>query len=585
MAFASQSQEFSLAIDFHQKGDLRSAEKYYRKSLKKNPRLIDAYLNLGLLQIDQQRATDGIRTMERGLEMDPKHSGLLSALSSTFLSMGQNAAARIHTQALVDHHPNKAEAYYNLANLDMMDGADEQALKLYGRAIELDVRLSSAYYNKGLIHYRLQQNEEAQQCFEKCIEIDPTLLAAKINLGRVMAEQANYLEAERLLREAVEKDPANANAHQQLGMVLHIKTDLAGAEAELLRAFELSGENSELHTLLGNVYRDYGDEKKSLHHYQKAVELDPENQLAKANLDVVNGASISTWHIDMLADGERNRAYNKTIQANINEGDIVFDIGAGTGLLSMMSARAGAKKVLAIELMEVIADCASEIIKDNKLEDKIEVLQMRSTALEEGKNFDEKADVIVSEIVDSTLIGEGVIPTIRHAKANLLKPGGKIIPASASIECMAVEIDDLQKTYKMDDVEGFDLSAFKRFVNQDNSRMVSLRTAPHKVLSEPQEVRFFDFYNLEDIASVMDPHRKTFKLKITEDGELQGLAFWFRMNLDENTQICSGPNGNVIHWDQMVSFINKPMNVKKGEEYTFEVCNSDTRIWFEKQND
>ena len=32
-----------------------------------------------------------------------------------------------------------------------------------------------------------------------------------------------------------------------------------------------------------------------------------------------------------------------------------------------------------------------------------------------------KADVIVTEIFDSELLGEGILPTMRHAKSNLLK--------------------------------------------------------------------------------------------------------------------------------------------------------------------
>ena len=46
-----------------------------------------------------------------------------------------------------------------------------------------------------------------------------------------------------------------------------------------------------------------------------------------------------------------------------------------------------------------------------------------------GADMSRKADIIVTEIFDSELLGEGILATMRHAKANLLK-------VSASIHCL-----------------------------------------------------------------------------------------------------------------------------------------------------
>ena len=51
-----------------------------------------------------------------------------------------------------------------------------------------------------------------------------------------------------------------------------------------------------------------------------------------------------------------------------------------------------------------------------------------------------KADLIVSEILDSGLIGEGVLHTMRDAAARLLAPGGQLLPMGASVYAMAIEL-------------------------------------------------------------------------------------------------------------------------------------------------
>ena len=50
------------------------------------------------------------------------------------------------------------------------------------------------------------------------------------------------------------------------------------------------------------------------------------------------------WHFGMLNDAERNTAYDRALRARVRAGDMVLDIGAGTGLLGMMAARAGAAR-------------------------------------------------------------------------------------------------------------------------------------------------------------------------------------------------------------------------------------------------
>jgi len=78
----------------------------------------------------------------------------------------------------------------------------------------------------------------------------------------------------------------------------------------------------------------------------------------------------------MLKDQIRTKTYRDAIEKNFYDfkDKIVMDIGAGTGILSIFAARAGAKHVYAIENAE-IAHFARDIIKKNGYADKITVLK------------------------------------------------------------------------------------------------------------------------------------------------------------------------------------------------------------------
>jgi predicted RNA methylase len=105
-----------------------------------------------------------------------------------------------------------------------------------------------------------------------------------------------------------------------------------------------------------------------------------------------------------------------------------------SGLLSMMAARAGAAQVIAVEANHTIAACAKQVIHDNNLSHVIRVEPVHSSQLRETK-----ATLLVAEIVDSFLLGEGILPTFLHAKQYLLQETAEVIPCGAVVTACLIE--------------------------------------------------------------------------------------------------------------------------------------------------
>jgi type II protein arginine methyltransferase len=83
-------------------------------------------------------------------------------------------------------------------------------------------------------------------------------------------------------------------------------------------------------------------------------------------------------------------AYHEAIRKAVRNTTHVLDIGTGTGLLSMMAAKAGAASVTACELHTLMFTVAQQVVALNKLSDKIKIINKHSHDLLIGEDMPHK---------------------------------------------------------------------------------------------------------------------------------------------------------------------------------------------------
>ena len=163
----------------------------------------------------------------------------------------------------------------------------------------------------------------------------------------------------------------------------------------------------------------------------------PTDSVFRARLRLIVEKLVPGWHVPMMNDRPRNQAYEAAIKRAVS-GTHVLDIGTGAGLLSLMAARSGARAVTTCEMVRTVAGRAQEIVQKNGFAERITVVARKSTDVRIGVEIAARADVLISEILSSDLLGEEALPSIEDAKARLIKPGARIIPAASALRGMIV---------------------------------------------------------------------------------------------------------------------------------------------------
>jgi type I protein arginine methyltransferase len=283
-------------------------------------------------------------------------------------------------------------------------------------------------------------------------------------------------------------------------------------------------------------------------------------------------AWVPRWHFSMLNDRARNGAFAEAIARSNLRDKVVLDIGAGSGLLSMLAAKHGAAHVYACEMIAPVADKAVEIIAANGYADRVTLIPKISYDVRIGADMPRRADVLLSETIDCGFVGEGFLGALRHARAELLQPDAALVPRSFALEGALLESDDVFRLNRTDDVEGFSLTGFNELSTQGYFP-VRLDTWRHRLMSSPRRLLALDL-----AAYTFEPITETIVLTATAGGQVHGVVFWFDAELVPGVTISNSPGGNTSHWMQAFACFEQPITVANGDDVTVQLTFSQRSV-------
>jgi protein arginine N-methyltransferase 7 len=262
---------------------------------------------------------------------------------------------------------------------------------------------------------------------------------------------------------------------------------------------------------------------------------------------------------DMLHDHERNVQYEKAIIKTIQtlaksmKKIHVLDIGTGTGLLSMMAARAldgttNSLRITACEVFQPMAKIAKKCIEQNGLSDRIRVIDKRSTELDlENDLQGDRINIIIAEVFDTELIGEGALRTFSEACKHLTIDTNnlRIIPARATIYIQLVQSSELQNFHTLKN-----LSHQNQRINiPDECRHLAGNTIFDlnineikdylRPLTKPIPVFNFNFKSINENNNFSE-EKILENIQCDNDGQIDAFIMWWNLDMDEEGEIQLG---------------------------------------------
>lgn len=266
-------------------------------------------------------------------------------------------------------------------------------------------------------------------------------------------------------------------------------------------------------------------------------------------------------HRTMIRDVVRTEAFQRAIDSVVRPGDIVLDVGAGSGILSVLAARAGAARVYAVEQTSV-AVLAQELAAANGVEDIVHVIHGDVLEVEPP----EQVDVVVSEWLGGFGIDEGMLVPVVAARDRWLKPGGVMIPQSVTawaalvhdryVEDMVGFLRDNPYGLRLDDL-------VDKTVNEIFYSGTFRHLAATDLRSDPSPLWATDA-NLISLEQAQAPHDADTRLTVRDHGTANALALWFSATLAPGTSFSVGPGDPPTHWGMTTAPLRSAVEVSPG---------------------
>ncbi|RYH31668.1 hypothetical protein EON65_02140 [archaeon] len=331
---------------------------------------------------------------------------------------------------------------------------------------------------------------------------------------------------------------------------------------------------------------------------------------ATYDVDYVKNKTVAMSQMtSMLRDADRNQVYEEALKIvtqnfrnRFHKSPTVLDIGAGTGLLSLFAAKNGAEAVYGVEMFDTLASVAQSVVQANGLADRVFIINAKSTSIEA---FPNSPDILVSEILDSALLGESVLPShadaIRRLLANVNVPSHelseRIIPNRAEIFCSLLESLEVHSKVCIQNIRCgrehlnvFRSEAAQHCIGANAALPVHYEALQHRgarLLSEPSLAMKVDFSQsgslAEGFVSVWES-----EIACSQQGTLHGIlmywnAFLLSPSLDPLQKLrystMPGAQNWQDHWQQVVFPLAQAITISPGDLVRVQLVHDEVNMW------
>ena len=166
-----------------------------------------------------------LRTIERGLAIDPGHTGMLRLKAQICLDSGDFALAEEIARGALETDPDDADLHLVLGMSLKAGGDREGALAELDRAVSLGADDADVHAARGEVLEAMGVMDRASECYSAAVSRDPSRLDLAEKLARMMYARKEAMAADGMINRILRRDPGRISAILLKAEIAHARKD------------------------------------------------------------------------------------------------------------------------------------------------------------------------------------------------------------------------------------------------------------------------------------------------------------------------------------------------------------------------
>jgi tetratricopeptide (TPR) repeat protein/DNA-binding winged helix-turn-helix (wHTH) protein/TolB-like protein len=265
---------------YHQDAqDLRASVSFFGEALKRDPRFALAYAGLANASVQMYHETKdslwiakALNAAEQARSLNDDLPEAHAALGNVYTAYGRGQDGVKELQRALELAPNSDENYRWLGRAYVSVDRTQEGLQAYQRAVALNPYYWLNYNVLGIAYFQTGDYERALNAFRRVVELEPGNVYGYENFGNVNLRLGRWNESISSYEEALRIRP-NFAIYSNLGTAYFYLKRYGDAAKMFLKAVEINPNDETVAGNLADAYRWSGQTEKALAAYRKAIAL------------------------------------------------------------------------------------------------------------------------------------------------------------------------------------------------------------------------------------------------------------------------------------------------------------------------
>jgi tetratricopeptide (TPR) repeat protein len=262
------------------------AEELYKKALKLDSTYLMPLQRLGHLYMQTNRFEEAEKILLKIFQADSVSTKAIVTLGLAYHQMKRYEEAEKYLKKAIQSDSTSWHAYAYLGQVYAMLNQFDKAIEVTKKAIEIAPQIPVLYAILGQLYILKDQLKKAEQSLHQGLKLDSLNVYVKSVLGFLYFKMKKYDQAEQEYLEIIAADTFNLQNRRILAFIYIYSGKHVQAEKEFLSVLSIDSTAQYVHGNLGLLYVKTGRYKKAEQLFQKSIQLIPDHDIAKNNINI-----------------------------------------------------------------------------------------------------------------------------------------------------------------------------------------------------------------------------------------------------------------------------------------------------------